>query len=264
VIVYVDIILMYNIAINIVVLFLSTHLIKYPLSLFTMFISIITCSFISVLTLLYASMTIQNIIKLISPAVICTIITKNVTLRQHIKLIITYHIFSFVLSGIMQSTKYSLNSLESCTITLLSVLIAVILFIKSYKTATHFFVNQFKSHSNNYEITIYHNGKCLKLLGYNDSGNTLVYNIDNIPIFISDYETLKQILTNENEKYELIECSTILKKSYIKVFEPDSIYISGKKAQAKIGISNIPLKTDFDIIINIDNVRFSETETNYA
>ena len=171
---------------------------------------------------------------------------------------------TFMLSGTTICIKYVLSPTNKNEISIIATICSLLFLAVFHKKLLDFYNKNLKNHKNYAEVTIYHKGVTLVLCAFNDSGNSLVYGNEEIPVFICDYKTIEPITENNNIKYDFIKCCTITENSTIKIFEPDSISVNGENIRAIIGISPVLLNTDYDILINLENIKVKETEINYV
>ncbi len=259
-IVYIDIFLIYNTFINWCVLYFSALFNKLTFKCISILISALFGAALSALVLLFLPHYIQNISKLIVPAIMCKICLKHYTLKQYIKFLFTYLLFTVILSGITLGTKYTFPDNNATELPVIIVICSILIFATLYKVIINLYSSQLNQYHEHVKITIIHNGIKLNLTGFNDSGNSLIYGLEKTPVFISDSNTLSPIINAGTIVYENLKCYTINNVDIIKIFTPDYVDINGIKISAKIGISNIPLNTTCDILLNISNIKLNETE----
>lgn len=164
----------------------------------------------------------------------------------------------------MLFAKHTVILKNNKMISMIAVLLSYLLFVGTYKTIIKLFVQSAQQSKHFFEVLICHNNVSLSLIGFNDTGNSLTSVVDRLPVFISDEDSLKPLISHNKIEYTYSECSTILEKSAIKTFCPDCIFVNGKRCFALIGIAQMPLDADFDILINFDNIKYNETEISYV
>lgn len=235
---------------------------KIKASRYIILVYILITTTLSLVTMLLMPQTIINLMKFIEPVILCNICIDNITLKQRIKLLFTYILFNFILSGLTFSIKYTIGNISVTKIYV--ILCSIIIFVVVYKFLIKQQSEQLKNHYQYINVTITHCNNTLNLLGYNDSGNSLAFGDEQTPVFITDMNVLSPIIKNNNITYTEINCCTINNISTIKAFKPDSIIVNNQKTNALIGISTVPLNGDFDIILNYSNVDLNETEINYV
>ena len=263
-IVYADVFIFTNTLINLVLLTLSAHFNKVQIKYIFLLISAFSGAVLSVAAILKLSYVALYIAKFIIPVIMCIICTNSLALKQQLKMLLTYLISSFILSGVMMCIKQSALITEELTISLTAIICSVLIFALIYKVALRFLINNFKQRNNYFNITLCHKNITLNILGFNDNGNSLVYGTDETPVFICDKEVLEPIISKFDICYDDLICTTVTGSNLIKVFKPDCVYINNQKINAIVGISPIPLNTDYDILFNYENVKFNETEKNYV
>lgn len=259
-IVYIDVLILYNTAINALLLHLSAHFNKLHVKYKAIYISAFIGAVAAGILIMYVPLKHTYIFKVILPCVMCGICSKHQTVKQYINLTITYLIFAFLLSGITLGFFIKKDFKISAVVTISAVLILITI----YKKMINFFINHTKHFSDYIEVIICHQNTTIKMTGFNDSGNNLISSKNGLPVYITDEDSLEPIIKKGNIKYDYLNCCTINGKSNIKCFNPEYICVNGKKVEALVGISNIALNTDYDILLNLSNTIFSETETNYV
>lgn len=264
IIIYLDLLLLYNTFINALVLYLSLVFNKLTIKKVRIFITAIIASLISLFAMMYLPLFLQNIVKTILPFIICGIYFSRTSAKQYLKVLFTYILFSIVLSGIMLFTKHSILSENTKIISIISVVISILLLNFAYKTIINLFVKSAEQMKNYHEVIIYHNNTSVSLIGFNDTGNSLVSENYGLPIIIGDEESLKPIIAHNKINYTNSVCYTVLDCGIIKTFQPDSIFIDGKKCSAIVGVSRSLLHADFDILFNLDNIMNNEMEISYV
>ena len=261
--IYLDVLFIYNSFINFIIIKTSAHLNKINIRHYKIIISSCIGAFFSITSTLCLKNFSQNILKIMLPPIMCAICSRQSTVKIYIKLLITHNLISYIFSGVMLNVKYIALNTNNISVSALDVITSILFFFVLYKTSISYFRRTIQHHNNYCEITIIHNGIILNLLGYNDTGNSLT-SLDNVPIFICDTQSLAPILNNTSINFVNYNCSTILENGSIKTFTPDCIKISDVKIEAILGISNIPLNADYDVLVNINNLTYNEMEINYV
>ena len=263
-VIYLDIILLHNILINMAIIYFNTYFCKIKVKWFLTFIAAAVGSIIALIALLFLSIGLQNIVKFILPAIMYIICSSDVTSKIYFKLLTMHIFFTLIFSGITLCIKYTSPTSGVESISIFVTLCSLVAFAVFCKTIVNYSINLIKKINNYTLVEIIHNGIRLLLVGFNDTGNELTSRSNNLPVLICNSESIKSILSNSVIEFEIINFQTISQAGYIKTFKPDLIHIDGKRCNAVIGISPIKINTDYDILLNFDNIKYNETETNYV
>lgn len=226
--IYIDELIMLNFIIDFLILKTTSSILKLNTKTSRLIIS----SIVGEISLLYLFINFNNIeltlFKLLIGVIMNLISFGYINLKDFIKNLLYFYMFSFFLGGTLYYLK--IESLVKYKYYLL--LIPIIMNI--LKKLTYNLKNIIKLR---HKVTIYlKNGNVLYLNGYMDTGNTLVdpYTNKNVIIINKDIK----------EKFFLVPFKTIENSSLLKCFKPKKVYIDG------IGERN-------DIVVGVTNKKFN-------
>lgn len=233
--IYIDELIILNFIIDFLILKTTSKILKLNVTT----LRIILSSLFGEISLLYLFVNLNNleltIFKLLIGVIMNLIAFSYNDLKEFIKRLIYFYMFSFFLGGTLYYLK--IESLIKYQYYLL--LIPIIMNILKYFT-----YNLKNIISLRHKVTIYlKNGKVLYLNGYMDTGNTLKEPYSNKNVII--------INKNINENFFLVPFKTIDNSSLIKCFKPKKVYIDGlgERKDIVVGISNKKFK-GFNCLLN--------------
>lgn len=233
--IYIDELIILNFIIDFLILKTTSKILKLNVTT----LRIIFSSLFGEISLLYLFVNLNNleltIFKLLIGVIMNLIAFSYNDLKEFIKRLIYFYMFSFFLGGTLYYLK--IESLIKYQYYLL--LIPIIMNILKYFT-----YNLKNIISLRHKVTIYlKNGKVLYLNGYMDTGNTLKEPYGNKNVII--------INKNINENFFLVPFKTIDNSSLIKCFKPKKVYIDGlgERKDIVVGISNKKFK-GFNCLLN--------------
>lgn len=233
--IYIDELIILNFIIDFLILKTTSKILKLNVTT----LRIILSSLFGEISLLYLFVNLNNleltIFKLLIGVIMNLIAFSYNDLKEFIKRLIYFYMFSFFLGGTLYYLK--IESLVKYQYYLL--LIPIIMNILKYFT-----YNLKNIISLRHKVTIYlKNGKVLYLNGYMDTGNTLKEPYSNKNVII--------INKNINENFFLVPFKTIDNSSLIKCFKPKKVYIDGfgERKDIVVGISNKKFK-GFNCLLN--------------
>lgn len=233
--IYIDELIILNFIIDFLILKTTSKILKLNVTT----LRIILSSLFGEISLLYLFVNLNNleltIFKLLIGVIMNLIAFSYNDLKEFIKRLIYFYMFSFFLGGTLYYLK--IESLAKYQYYLL--LIPIIMNILKYFT-----YNLKNIISLRHKVTIYlKNGKVLYLNGYMDTGNTLKEPYSNKNVII--------INKNVNENFFLVPFKTIDNSSLIKCFKPKKVYIDGlgERKDIVVGISNKKFK-GFNCLLN--------------
>lgn len=233
--IYIDELIILNFIIDFLILKTTSKILKLNVTT----LRIIFSSLFGEISLLYLFVNLNNleltIFKLLIGVIMNLIAFSYNDLKEFIKRLIYFYMFSFFLGGTLYYLK--IESLVKYQYYLL--LIPIIMNILKYFT-----YNLKNIISLRHKVTIYlKNGKVLYLNGYMDTGNTLKEPYSNKNVII--------INKNINENFFLVPFKTIDNSSLIKCFKPKKVYIDGlgERKDIVVGISNKKFK-GFNCLLN--------------
>lgn len=226
--IYIDELIILNFIIDFLILKTTSSILKLNTKTSRLIIS----SVVGEISLLYLFINFNNIelilFKLLIGVIMNLISFGYINLKDFIKNLLYFYMFSFLLGGTLYYLK--IESLVKYKYYLL--LIPIIMNI--LKKLAYNLKNIIKLR---HKVTIYlKNGNILYLNGYMDTGNTLVepYTNKNVIIINKDIK----------EKFFLVPFKTIENSSLLKCFKPKKVYIDG------IGERN-------DIVVGVTNKKFN-------
>lgn len=268
--IYIEYVIIDNFVINLLILTLTTKLLKIFSKKLFLFLSALFGTIIAVISPLLPN--IINILLKLPLALSMIIIAFNPkTIKQFFAEFIIFLISTFAMigtclaiaeifnidvsvqNGIIMDYKFPVGAiLLICFVVYLSLINSIKFIFKKQNNSNHLF-----------EITIKHKNKTIKTVAFLDTGNKLKDN--NKPISIIGYKTffklypninLSDILLNkkvniENSKY--IEVYGIGEGKKILIFEIDELIVAQKNFKnALLGLSGAPFQqsTDSDVIIS--------------
>lgn len=233
--IYIDELIILNFIIDFLILKTTSKILKLNVTT----LRIILSSLFGEISLLYLFVNLNNleltIFKLLIGVIMNLIAFSYNDLKEFIKRLIYFYMFSFFLGGTLYYLK--IESLVKYQYYLL--LIPIIMNILKYFT-----YNLKNIISLRHKVTIYlKNGKVIYLNGYMDTGNTLKEPYSNKNVII--------INKNINENFFLVPFKTIDNSSLIKCFKPKKVYIDGlgERKDIVVGISNKKFK-GFNCLLN--------------
>lgn len=194
-----------------------------------------------------------SFIKIFVSSVIIFISFGKINLKNYFKLILNFYIISFVMSGMIiflsnidgvftMSDGFFLwdSNLFIIFTGGLAAIISVVYFLKKLGR------NNIK-HKEKINVDIHMEGKNISVVGMMDSGNLLLEPINQYPVIIVDYNSIKEILSDDLKEYlkkgntltnninrnyihkiRIIPYKTVGTTSVLKGFKPDYIVINNK------------------------------------
>lgn len=226
--IYIDELIMLNFIIDFLILKTTSSILK----LNTKTTRLIISSIVGEISLLYLFVSFNNIeltlFKLLIGIIMNLISFGYINLKDFIKNLLYFYMFSFFLGGTLYYLKIESLVKYKYYILLIPIIMNIL------KKLTYNLKNIIKLR---HKVTIYlKNGNVLYLNGYMDTGNTLVdpYTNKNVIIINKDIK----------EKFFLVPFKTIENSSLLKCFKPKKVYIDG------IGERN-------DIVVGVTNKKFN-------
>ncbi len=226
--IYIDELIMLNFIIDFLILKTTSSILKLNTKTSRLIIS----SIVGEISLLYLFVSFNNIeltlFKLLIGIIMNLISFGYINLKDFIKNLLYFYMFSFFLGGTLYYLKIESLVKYKYYILLIPIIMNIL------KKLTYNLKNIIKLR---HKVTIYlKNGNVLYLNGYMDTGNTLV----------DPYTNKNVIIINKNikEKFFLVPFKTIENSSLLKCFKPKKVYIDG------IGERN-------DIVVGVTNKKFN-------
>ncbi len=226
--IYIDELIMLNFIIDFLILKTTSSILKLNTKTSRLIIS----SIVGEISLLYLFVSFNNIeltlFKLLIGIIMNLISFGYINLKDFIKNLLYFYMFSFFLGGTLYYLKIESLVKYKYYILLIPIIMNIL------KKLTYNLKNIIKLR---HKVTIYlKNGNVLYLNGYMDTGNTLVdpYTNKNVIIINKDIK----------EKFFLVPFKTIENSSLLKCFKPKKVYIDG------IGERN-------DIVVGVTNKKFN-------
>lgn len=226
--IYIDELIMLNFIIDFLILKTTSSILKLNTKTSRLIIS----SIVGEISLLYLFVSFNNIeltlFKLLIGIIMNLISFGYINLKDFIKNLLYFYMFSFFLGGTLYYLKIESLIKYKYYILLIPIIMNIL------KKLTYNLKNIIKLR---HKVTIYlKNGNVLYLNGYMDTGNTLVdpYTNKNVIIINKDIK----------EKFFLVPFKTIENSSLLKCFKPKKVYIDG------IGERN-------DIVVGVTNKKFN-------
>lgn len=226
--IYIDELIMLNFIIDFLILKTTNSILKLNTKTSRLIIS----SIVGEISLLYLFVSFNNIeltlFKLLIGIIMNLISFGYINLKDFIKNLLYFYMFSFFLGGTLYYLKIESLVKYKYYILLIPIIMNIL------KKLTYNLKNIIKLR---HKVTIYlKNGNVLYLNGYMDTGNTLVepYTNKNVIIINKDIK----------EKFFLVPFKTIENSSLLKCFKPKKVYIDG------IGERN-------DIVVGVTNKKFN-------
>lgn len=226
--IYIDELIMLNFIIDFLILKTTSSILKLNTKTSRLIIS----SIVGEISLLYLFVSFNNIeltlFKLLIGIIMNVISFGYINLKDFIKNLLYFYMFSFFLGGTLYYLKIESLVKYKYYILLIPIIMNIL------KKLTYNLKNIIKLR---HKVTIYlKNGNVLYLNGYMDTGNTLVdpYTNKNVIIINKDIK----------EKFFLVPFKTIENSSLLKCFKPKKVYIDG------IGERN-------DIVVGVTNKKFN-------
>ena len=226
--IYIDELIMLNFIIDFLILKTTSSILKLNTKTSRLIIS----SIVGAISLLYLFVSFNNIeltlFKLLIGIIMNLISFGYINLKDFIKNLLYFYMFSFFLGGTLYYLKIESLVKYKYYILLIPIIMNIL------KKLTYNLKNIIKLR---HKVTIYlKNGNVLYLNGYMDTGNTLVdpYTNKNVIIINKDIK----------EKFFLVPFKTIENSSLLKCFKPKKVYIDG------IGERN-------DIVVGVTNKKFN-------
>lgn len=226
--IYIDELIMLNFIIDFLILKTASSILKLNTKTSRLIIS----SIVGEISLLYLFVSFNNIeltlFKLLIGIIMNLISFGYINLKDFIKNLLYFYMFSFFLGGTLYYLKIESLVKYKYYILLIPIIMNIL------KKLTYNLKNIIKLR---HKVTIYlKNGNVLYLNGYMDTGNILVdpYTNKNVIIINKDIK----------EKFFLVPFKTIENSSLLKCFKPKKVYIDG------IGERN-------DIVVGVTNKKFN-------
>lgn len=226
--IYIDELIMLNFIIDFLILKTTSSILKLNTKTSRLIIS----SIVGEISLLYLFVSFNNIeltlFKLLIGIIMNLISFGYINLKDFIKNLLYFYMFSFFLGGTLYYLKIESLIKYKYYILLIPIIMNIL------KKLTYNLKNIIKLR---HKVTIYlKNGNVLYLNGYMDTGNTL----------LDPYTNKNVIIINKDikEKFFLVPFKTIENSSLLKCFKPKKVYIDG------IGERN-------DIVVGVTNKKFN-------
>lgn len=233
--IYIEDVILINLVIDYILLKTLNNLLKLKAKKINLILSSIVGTVSLIFLYIIKSNIVLFILKLLISIIMIIIAFKYKNIKELIKETIYLYIISFFLGGTIYYLKVESMINYSFILLLVSSIIKIY-----YK-----FESNLKQNINTkYRVNIYlNNGDILNLIGYMDTGNTL----------IEPYTNKKVIFINKtiDENYFLVPYKTIDNSSLIKCFKPKKIYIEtlGERKDVVVGVLNKKLN-NFDCLLN--------------
>ena len=222
--IYIDELIMLNFIIDFLILKTASSILKLNTKTSRLIIS----SIVGEISLLYLFVSFNNIeltlFKLLIGIIMNLISFGYINLKDFIKNLLYFYMFSFFLGGTLYYLKIESLVKYKYYILLIPIIMNIL------KKLTYNLKNIIKLR---HKVTIYlKNGNVLYLNGYMDTGNTLVdpYTNKNVIIINKDIK----------EKFFLVPFKTIENSSLLKCFKPKKVYIDGigERNESVVGVTN--------------------------
>lgn len=231
-IIYIEQVLIDNFIINFFIILTLKAILKAKINKINMVLSSLLGSVVALLLPLFGfNLIINSLVKILLSLVMVIILKKFVKLKEYILYYLTFLFITFLYGGaclfiLMYFDKnFKINNFTTYSLPLGVIVLIVFFIMIVIKSIFKNFYNRKKINNYVYKIVIENNSEKDELLGFLDSGNTLVDSLTGKPITVVNYSSLKNVLKDISITDIILNKETKLNKFFknVHIIETSSI-----------------------------------------
>lgn len=258
-IIYVEQVLIDNFIINLFIILTLKAILRAKINKINMVLSSLLGSVIALLLPLFDfNLIINSLVKILLSLVMVIILKKFVKLKEYILYYLTFLLITFLYGGaclfilMCFDKNFKINNFTTYSLPLGVIVLIVFFIMIVIKNIFKNFYNRKKINNYVYKIVIENNTQKDELLGFLDSGNTLVDSLTNKPITVVNYSSLKNVLKDVSITDIILNKETKLNKFFKNVHVIETSSIGNNKNKILI-IEVEKLEIYLDNSVNIIN-----------
>lgn len=258
-IIYIEQVLIDNFIINFFIILTLKAILKAKINKINMVLSSLLGSVVALLLPLFGfNLIINSLVKILLSLVMVIILKKFVKLKEYILYYLTFLLITFLYGGaclfiLMYFDKnFKINNFTTYSLPLGVIVLIVFFIMIVIKNIFKNFYNRKKINNYVYKIVIENNAEKDELLGFLDSGNTLVDSLTGKPITVVNYSSLKNVLKDISITDIILNKETKLNKFFKNVHIIETTSIGNNKNKILI-IEVEKLEIYLDNSVNIIN-----------
>ena len=258
-IIYIEQVLIDNFIINFFIILTLKTILKAKINKINMVLSSLLGSVVALLLPLFGfNLIINSLVKILLSLVMVIILKKFVKFKEYILYYLTFLFITFLYGGaclfiLMYFDKnFKINNFTTYSLPLGVIVLIVFFIMIVIKNIFKNFYNRKKINNYVYKIVIENNAEKDELLGFLDSGNTLVDSLTGKPITVVNYSSLKNVLKDISITDIILNKETKLNKFFKNVHIIETTSIGNNKNKILI-IEVEKLEIYLDNSVNIIN-----------
>lgn len=258
-IIYIEQVLIDNFIINFFIILTLKAILKAKINKINMVLSSLLGSVVALLLPLFGfNLIINSLVKILLSLVMVIILKKFVKLKEYILYYLTFLLITFLYGGaclfiLMYFDKnFKINNFTTYSLPLGVIVLIVFFIMIVIKNIFKNFYNRKNINNYVYKIVIENNAEKDELLGFLDSGNTLVDSLTGKPITVVNYSSLKNVLKDISITDIILNKETKLNKFFKNVHIIETTSIGNNKNKILI-IEVEKLEIYLDNSVNIIN-----------
>lgn len=258
-IIYIEQVLIDNFIINFFIILTLKTILKARINKINMVLSSLLGSVVALLLPLFGfNLIINSLVKILLSLVMVIVLKKFVKFKEYILYYLTFLFITFLYGGaclfiLMYFDKnFKINNFTTYSLPLGVIVLIVFFIMIVIKNIFKNFYNRKKINNYIYKIVIENNAEKDELLGFLDSGNTLVDSLTGKPITVVNYSSLKNVLKDISITDIILNKETKLNKFFKNVHIIETTSIGNNKNKILI-IEVEKLEIYLDNSVNIIN-----------
>ncbi len=258
-IIYIEQVLIDNFIINFFIILTLKAILKAKINKINMVLSSLLGSVVALLLPLFGfNLIINSLVKILLSLVMVIILKKFVKFKEYILYYLTFLFITFLYGGaclfiLMYFDKnFKINNFTTYSLPLGVIVLIAFFIMIVIKNIFKNFYNRKKINNYVYKIVIENNAEKDELLGFLDSGNTLVDSLTGKPITVVNYSSLKNVLKDISITDIILNKETKLNKFFKNVHIIETTSIGNNKNKILI-IEVEKLEIYLDNSVNIIN-----------
>ena len=258
-IIYIEQVLIDNFIINFFIILTLKTILKAKINKINMVLSSLLGSVVALLLPLFGfNLIINSLVKILLSLVMVIVLKKFVKFKEYILYYLTFLFITFLYGGaclfiLMYFDKnFKINNFTTYSLPLGVIVLIVFFIMIVIKNIFKNFYNRKKINNYVYKIVIENNAEKDELLGFLDSGNTLVDSLTGKPITVVNYSSLKNVLKDISITDIILNKETKLNKFFKNVHIIETTSIGNNKNKILI-IEVEKLEIYLDNSVNIIN-----------
>lgn len=258
-IIYIEQVLIDNFIINFFIILTLKTILKAKINKINMVLSSLLGSVVALLLPLFGfNLIINSLVKILLSLVMVIVLKKFVKFKEYILYYLTFLFITFLYGGaclfiLMYFDKnFKINNFTTYSLPLGVIVLIVFFIMIVIKNIFKNFYNRKKINNYVYKIVIKNNAEKDELLGFLDSGNTLVDSLTGKPITVVNYSSLKNVLKDISITDIILNKETKLNKFFKNVHIIETTSIGNNKNKILI-IEVEKLEIYLDNSVNIIN-----------